>query len=102
MLGHLDFTAGPAVVTSLVAAALLPAVLAVLARLPRLRDRNALQFLASSVIVIAAWLVALQLPAMPPSSAADIATSLMILAGALLVYLEAGACCRGAIHWGCC
>src|SRR5207249_10623688 len=48
-----------------------------------------LQFLASSVIVIAAWLVALQLPAMPPSSAADIATSLMILAGALLVYLEA-------------
>ena len=89
MLGHLDFTAGPAVVTSLVAAAVLPAVLAVLARLPRLRDRNALQFLASSVIVIAAWLVALQLPAMPPSSAADIATSLMILAGALLVYLEA-------------
>jgi len=89
MLGHLDFTAGPAVVTSLVAAAVLPAVLAVLARFPRLRDRNALQFLASSVIVIAAWLIALQLPAMPPSSAADIATSLMILAGALLVYLEA-------------
>src|SRR6266545_6526743 len=40
MLGHLDFTAGPAVVTSLVAAAVLPAVLAVLARLPRLRDRH--------------------------------------------------------------
>jgi hypothetical protein len=89
MLGHLDFTAGPAVVTALVAAAVLPAVLAVLARLPRLRNRNALQFLASSAIVIAAWLIALQLPAMPASSAADIATSLMILAGALLVYLEA-------------
>jgi hypothetical protein len=89
MLGHLDFTAGAAVVTSLVAAALLPAVLAALARLPALRDRNALQFLASSVIVIAAWLIALQLPAMPAPSAADIATSLMILAGALLVYLEA-------------
>ena len=87
MLGHLDFTAGAAVVTSLVAVALFPAVLAVLARLPRLRDRNALQFLASSVIVIAAWLIALQL--MPASSAADIATALMILAGALLVYLEA-------------
>jgi hypothetical protein len=87
MLGHLDFTAGAAVVASLVAVALFPAVLAVLARLPRLRDRNALQFLASSVIVIAAWGVALQL--MPASSAADIATALMILAGALLVYLEA-------------
>jgi hypothetical protein len=89
MLGHLDFTAGPAVVAALVAAAVLPAVLAVLARLPRLRDHNALQFLASSAIVIAAWVIALQLPAMPASSAADIATSLMILAGALLVYLEA-------------
>jgi hypothetical protein len=87
MLGHLDFSAGAAVVTSLVAVALFPAVLAVLARLPGLRDRNALQFLASSVIVIAAWLIALQLPAM--SSATDIATALMILAGALLVYLEA-------------
>jgi hypothetical protein len=30
MLGHLDFTAGAAVVTSLVAAAVFPAVLAVL------------------------------------------------------------------------
>jgi hypothetical protein len=89
MLGHLDFTAGAAVVTALVAAALFPAVLAVLARVPRLRDRNALQFLASSAIVIAAWVIALQPPAMPASSAADIATSLMILAGALLVYLEA-------------
>ncbi|MGE5779074.1 MAG: hypothetical protein ACM30D_07175 [Hyphomicrobiales bacterium] len=91
MLGHLDFTASAAVVASLVAAALLPAVLAALARLPALRDRNALQFLASSVIVIAAWLIALQLPAMPAPSTADIATSLMILAGALLVYLEAWA-----------
>ena len=44
MLGHLDFTAGAAVVTSLVAAAVFPAVLAVLARVPRLRDRNALSF----------------------------------------------------------
>src|SRR6266481_5397706 len=51
MIGHLDFTAGPAVVVALIAAALFPAVLAVLSRLPRLRARNALQFLASSVIV---------------------------------------------------
>lgn len=91
MLGHLDFAAGTAVVTSLVAAAVFPAILAVVARLPGLRDRNALQFLATSVIVVAAWLIALELPAVPAASAADIVTALMILAGALLVYLEAWA-----------
>jgi ABC-type branched-subunit amino acid transport system permease subunit len=53
MLGHLDFAAGAAVVTALIAAALFPAVLALLSRLPALRDRDTPQFLASSVIVVA-------------------------------------------------
>lgn len=89
MIGHVDFAAGGAVLTSLIAAALFPAVLAVLARLPALRDRNALQFLASSVIIVGLWVIALLLPGVPASTAAELATSLMILAGALLVYLEA-------------
>jgi hypothetical protein len=91
MIGHLDFTAGAAVLTSLIAAALFPAVLAVLSRLPGLRDRNALQFLATSVIVFGCWVIGLLLPGVPTSTAAELATSLMILVGALLVYLEAWA-----------
>src|SRR5262249_16551644 len=91
MMGHLDFTAGPAGVASLIAAALFPAVLAVLARLSGLRDRNALQFFASGVLVFGGWVVALQLPGVPASAAADLATALMILASALLIYLEAWA-----------
>jgi len=91
MMGHLDFTAGPAVVASLIAAALFPAVLAVLARLSGLRDRNALQFFTCGVLVFGGWVVALQLPGVPASAAADLATALMILASALLIYLEAWA-----------
>jgi hypothetical protein len=88
MIGHLDFTAGPAVVVALIAAALFPAVLAALSRLPRLRARNALQFLASSTIVVALWAIALCFPAMRASGAAELATSVMILASALIIYLE--------------
>src|SRR5262249_56295637 len=91
MMGHLDFTAGPAVVASLIAGALLPDLLAVLARVSGLRDRNALQFFASGVLVFGGWVVALQLPGVPASAAADLATALMILASALLIYLEAWA-----------
>src|SRR5262245_34134254 len=88
MIGHLDFTAGPAIVAALVAAALTPAVLALLARLPRLRARNALQFLATSVIVVVLWVIGLCVPGLRASSAAELATSFMILASALIVYLE--------------
>jgi hypothetical protein len=91
MIGYLDFAAAGAVVNALIAAALFPAVLAVLARLPGLRDRNALQFLASSVIIFGGWVIASQVAGMPASTAADLATSLMILASALLIYLEAWA-----------
>jgi hypothetical protein len=88
MIWHLDFTAGAAVVSALVAAALFPAVLALLSRLARLRARNALQFLATSVIVVALWAIALRVPGSRASSAAELATSFMILASALIIYLE--------------
>jgi len=87
MIWHLDFMAGAAVVSALVAAALFPAVLALLSRLPKLRARNALQFLASSAIVVALWVIALYFFG-KQSSAAELATSFMILASALIIYLE--------------
>ncbi len=66
-------------------------MLAVLSRLPGLRERNALQFLAGSAIVIGLWLIALRAAAAPTATGGELATSLMILASTLLVYLEAWA-----------
>ena len=91
MIGHLDFGAGAAVLISLLAAVLFPVVLAVLSRLPGLRDRNALQFFASSVVVVGFWAVALHAHGGPAATGAELVTSFMILAGAFLVYLEAWA-----------
>jgi hypothetical protein len=91
MIGSVDFTASAAVLSALLAAALFPVVLAGLARLPGLRDRNALQFLACSMILVGAGGIALLMTARPTPTAADLATSGMILAAALLVYLEAWA-----------
>src|SRR5258707_12977597 len=88
MIGRLDFTAGPAVVVALIAAALFPAVVGAVSTMPRLRGRNGLQFLASSVIVVALGAIALCFPAMRASSVAELATSFMILASALIIYLE--------------
>jgi hypothetical protein len=88
MIGHLDFTAGPAILAALVAAALFPAVLALLSRLPRPRARNALQFLATSVTIVVLWVIALCVPGLRASSAAELATSFMMLASALIIYLE--------------
>jgi hypothetical protein len=91
VIGTMDFTASAAVLSALLAALLFPAVLAGLARVPALRDRNALQFLVSSIIVIGAWMIALLVPSGSGLTAADVATAGMILAGALLIYLEAWA-----------
>ena len=102
MIRHLDFTAGPAVVVALIAAALFPALLAALSRLPRLRARNALQFLATSVIVVALWVIALCFSALRASSAAELATSFMILASALIIYLEIWALLSRGYTLGCC
>jgi hypothetical protein len=91
MIGQLDFAASTAILASLLAAGLFPAVLAILARLPGLADRNALQFLASSLVMIGLWGIILRLAGVARPTGAELATSLMILAGAVLVYLEAWA-----------
>jgi hypothetical protein len=89
MIGHLDFTAGAGVTAALLAAALYPSVLALLARLHRLRDRNALQFLAGTLIIFVLWAITWRMTGAVRPSAAELVTSLMILGGALLVFLEA-------------
>jgi hypothetical protein len=69
-------------------AAVFPPLLAALARLPRLAGRNGLQFLAAAGGMALAWVAAL---ALARPSAEDAAIGTMLLAGALLVYLEAWA-----------
>jgi hypothetical protein len=91
VIDHLDFAAGPAVLASVLAVGLFPVILAVLSRLPGLRDRNALQFLASSGAVVGLWGIALHAHSGPAATGVELATSFMILAGALLAYLEAWA-----------
>jgi hypothetical protein len=86
--GRLDFAASSAVLVSLLAAVVFPIILAAVARLPGLRDRNALQFCAAGVIVAGLWGIALAAAGGPPPTGADLATSFMLLAGAALVYLE--------------
>lgn len=88
---RLDLSADPAVLAALLAAGLFPAVLAMASRLPSMRARNALQFSASSLIVVGLWALALSTIAGPAPTVTTFATSFMIMAGALLVYLEAWA-----------
>jgi hypothetical protein len=87
VIGHLNFSADAAVLAALLASAIFPAALALLSRLPGLRDRNALQFLVATVLIVGIWLVALAKTAMAATPAA-LLTSFMILASALLIYLE--------------
>ena len=87
---RLDLSADPAVLAAFLAAGLFPAVLAVASRLPGMRARNALQFFASSLVVVGLWAFALSTIA-GPATVTTFVTSFMIMAGALLVYLEAWA-----------
>jgi hypothetical protein len=88
VIGHLDFSADAAVMAALLALAIFPAALALLARTPGLRDRNAPQFLAATVLAVGIWLIVLGKATNTTATAAALATSCMILASALLVYLE--------------
>jgi len=90
VIGHLDFSdfsADAAVMAALLALAIFPAALALLARTPGLRDRNAPQFLAATVLAVGIWLIVLGKATNTTATAAALATSCMILASALLVYL---------------
>ena len=85
----LDFTIPPSLIAAFVVSLALPLYLFILARLPLLAGRNAIQFLISVVIAIAAWLCALLfVPAAWPTSAADTVLGAMVIGSVVLFYLE--------------
>jgi hypothetical protein len=85
----LEFTMPGALTAAFAASVGLPLCLLVIARLPPLAGRNAIQFLISVLIAIAAWAGALVLvPAARPAGAAEIAMGAMVIGSAVLVYLE--------------
>ena len=85
----LEFTMTGAVIAALVISVALPLCLLVVARVPTLVGRNALQFLVSVLIAAAAWAVALVLiPPARPTGALDVAVGAMLLGSAALFYLE--------------
>jgi hypothetical protein len=85
----LEFTMPGAVTAALAASVGLPLCLLLIARLPPLAGRNAVQFLVSVTITVAAWAAALLLvPAARPAGAVEIAIGAMLIGSAALVYLE--------------
>jgi hypothetical protein len=85
----LEFTMSGTVIAAFVVSMGLPLCLLILARLPSLAGRNAIQFLISVLITIAAWASALLfVPAARPASAGEIAIGAMVIGSAILIYLE--------------
>src|SRR5262245_66580548 len=85
----LDFTMPGAVTAALAVSLTLPAYLLVIARLPFLAGRNALQFSISVLVTVAVWLAALAfVPGARPAGGAEVIVGALLLATAVLVYLE--------------
>ena len=85
----LEFTMPGAVIAAFAVSVGLPVCLLVIARLPPLAGHNAVQFLISVMIAIAAWAGALLLvPAARPTGAVEIIIGAMVIGSAVLVYLE--------------
>jgi hypothetical protein len=85
----LEFTMPGAVIAAFAVSVSLPVCLLVIARLPPLAGRNAVQFLISVMIAIAAWAAALLLvPAARPTGAVEVIIGAMVIGSAVLVYLE--------------
>ena len=85
----LEFTIAGAVIAAFVVSAALPLYLLVLVRLPSLAGRNAVQFLVSVLIAVAAWAGTLLLvPAARPTGVVEIALGAMVIGSVVLVYLE--------------
>jgi hypothetical protein len=84
-----DFTVSGSLAAAFGAAAALPLCLAVIARVPFAASRNALQFLITVIVVVAAWMSALLfVPAAQPNSVSETIVSALVVGIALLFYLE--------------
>jgi hypothetical protein len=85
----LEFTMPGAMIAAFVVSAGLPLCLLILARVSWLTGRNAIQFLVSALIAIAAWASALlYIPAARPAGVGEIVVGAMVIGSAVLIYLE--------------
>jgi hypothetical protein len=89
VIGGLDLSLAPSLLWALVVGCALPIYLAIVARLPPLAGRNALQFLCGLLVMMGLWvgLVALW-PGARPLGVAELCAGLMILGAGSLFYLE--------------
>lgn len=89
-MGAIDFSVSTGIVIGLQAAALLPVALAVLSRLPPLRQRNALQFLLSTAAASIAGLALLVAEGCPRGALAcrHAVDAVMVFVTAALLMLE--------------
>jgi hypothetical protein len=88
-LGQIDFGMPASLAAALTLAASQPVLLLVAARLPGMSERNTLQFVLSAAGMIVLWGIAVTLvPAIRPSSPAEVIVCLMIFGGATLAYLQ--------------
>ena len=89
MIDWLDFSLTPTVLYALVAGSALPIYLALIARLTPFSGRKALQFLLSSVVMIALWIGLVGAgPGSHSAGRAEIGIGVMILVAESLFYLE--------------
>jgi hypothetical protein len=85
----LDFTIPAAVAAAFAVSFTLPVALLLIARVPLLSGRNALQFLVSAVVTVVAWIIVLlSVPDARSTTVAEIIVGAMLLGAAFLVYLE--------------
>jgi hypothetical protein len=87
VIANLDFSLTFPMLSALLVAAAMPVTMAVIARLPWLSARQALQFLVGSLATIAGW-GGLLVVHSAPLDFADTVVGVMILGAALLFYLE--------------
>ncbi len=89
MIERLDFSLPAPMLSALLLSGALPIFLAVVARVPRLAGRNALQFFIATLLMIATFLgVVVARMRLEPVSAAALIVSLMAICAVTLFYLE--------------
>ena len=82
----LEFTMPGTIAVAFAASLSLPVYLGIIARVSFFAGRNALQFLISVVLTTAVWIIALRF--VPSTRPAEIVVGGMVLASAVLVYLQ--------------
>lgn len=91
MIHNIDFSIAYPTKVALITCALFPFVLMIIARIPVLEGRNALQFLLSGILTTLGWLISLGMFIQGSYSNIDASSlwiSFFLYTGVMLVYLE--------------